>query len=100
MWKSAAGPQTASDRYVSRAGAVGKGPGRCFLVLCEDRPGEPGMLVRLVRNGLAAALLLTGIHAAAAQDAFKVAVGQRGGWEQCVSELGLNAGLFKPYGLI
>jgi NitT/TauT family transport system substrate-binding protein len=58
------------------------------------------MLARLIRNSLAAALLLAGIQAAAAEDPFKIAVGQRGGWEQCVSELGQNAGLFKPYGLV
>jgi NitT/TauT family transport system substrate-binding protein len=37
--------------------------------------------------------------AAAAQDTLKIAVGQRGGWEQCVSELGQNAGIFKKQGL-
>ena len=36
---------------------------------------------------------------AAAQDALKIAVGQRGGWEQCVSELGQNAGIFRKHGL-
>jgi NitT/TauT family transport system substrate-binding protein len=36
---------------------------------------------------------------AAAQDALKIAVGQRGGWEQCVSELGQNAGIFKKHEL-
>ncbi len=36
---------------------------------------------------------------AAAQDTLKIAVGQRGGWEQCVSELGQNAGIFKKHGL-
>jgi len=58
------------------------------------------MIARLVRNGLAAALLLAGIHEARAQDALRIAIGQRGGWEQCVSELGQNAGLFRPYGLV
>jgi NitT/TauT family transport system substrate-binding protein len=37
--------------------------------------------------------------AAAAQDTLKIAVGQRGGWEQCVSELGQNAGIFKKHAL-
>jgi NitT/TauT family transport system substrate-binding protein len=37
--------------------------------------------------------------AAAAEDALKIAVGQRGGWEQCVSELGQNAGIFRKHGL-
>jgi NitT/TauT family transport system substrate-binding protein len=37
--------------------------------------------------------------AAAADDTLKIAVGQRGGWEQCVSELGQNAGIFKQQGL-
>jgi NitT/TauT family transport system substrate-binding protein len=37
--------------------------------------------------------------AAAADDTLKIAVGQRGGWEQCVSELGQNAGIFRKHGL-
>jgi NitT/TauT family transport system substrate-binding protein len=50
---------------------------------------------------LALAALLIGLtHAASAQDALKIAVGQRGGWEQCVSELGQNAGFFKKHGLV
>jgi NitT/TauT family transport system substrate-binding protein len=54
-----------------------------------------GMLKRL-----AIAAVLAGVTAAAqAQDTLKIAVGQRGGWEQCVSELGQNAGIFKKHGL-
>jgi NitT/TauT family transport system substrate-binding protein len=50
---------------------------------------------------LTAAVLLGCLTAAAhAQDALKIAVGQRGGWEQCVSELGQNAGFFKKHGLV
>ena len=58
------------------------------------------MLRLLLRRGLAATLSLVLMHAAAAaEDALKIAVGQRGGWEQCVSELGQNAGFFKKHGL-
>src|ERR1700676_4865867 len=54
-----------------------------------------GMLKRL-----AIAALLAGVATAAqAQDTLKIAVGQRGGWEQCVSELGQNAGIFRKHGL-
>jgi NitT/TauT family transport system substrate-binding protein len=54
----------------------------------------------LLRRGFAAAVLLPLLQcAAAAQDALKIAIGQRGGWEQCVSELGQNAGIFKKHGL-
>jgi ABC-type nitrate/sulfonate/bicarbonate transport system substrate-binding protein len=54
----------------------------------------------LLRRGFAAAVCLLLLHcAAAAQDALKIAIGQRGGWEQCVSELGQNAGIFKKHGL-
>src|SRR5215813_15177236 len=45
------------------------------------------------------ALLACLAGAASAQDTLKVAVGQRGGWEQCVSELGQNAGFFKKHNL-
>ena len=48
---------------------------------------------------LAAALsvLLAGV--APADDNLKIAIGQRGGWEQSVSELGQNKGIFKKHGL-
>ena len=38
--------------------------------------------------------------AIAADDTLKIAIGQRGGWEQCVSELGQNNGFFKKHGLV
>jgi NitT/TauT family transport system substrate-binding protein len=48
-------------------------------------------------TALVAATLLS--WNARADDQLKVAIGQRGGWEQCVSELGQNAGIFKKHGL-
>ena len=53
----------------------------------------------LLRRSLTTLWLLLLTCAAAAQDALKVAIGQRGGWEQCVSELGQNAGIFEKHGL-
>jgi NitT/TauT family transport system substrate-binding protein len=61
---------------------------------------EETMYPSLLRRTLAAALaLLSASSAAAAQDALKITIGQRGGWEQCVSELGQNVGIFKKHGL-
>src|SRR5260221_3309022 len=45
------------------------------------------------------------LHAASAQDgpkqdSMKIAIGQRGGWEQSVSELGQNKGIFKKHDLV
>jgi NitT/TauT family transport system substrate-binding protein len=37
---------------------------------------------------------------AAADDLLKIAIGQRGGWEQCVSEVGQGQGFFKKHGLV
>src|ERR1700680_3549450 len=55
----------------------------------------------LLRQALAATVALLLLQsAAAAEDQLKVAIGQRGGWEQCVSELGQNAGIFKKHGLV
>jgi NitT/TauT family transport system substrate-binding protein len=57
------------------------------------------MSLPLLRPCLAVSLLL--LHSpVAAQDQHKIAIGQRGGWEQCVSELGQNAGIFKKHGLV
>lgn len=49
------------------------------------------------RSLLAALLLLT--TPARADDLLKLAIGQRGNWENSVSELGQDAGLFKKHGL-
>src|ERR1700681_2541886 len=55
----------------------------------------------LLRQSLAASVALLLLQSAAgAEDQLKVAIGQRGGWEQCVSELGQNAGIFKKHGLV
>jgi NitT/TauT family transport system substrate-binding protein len=37
---------------------------------------------------------------AAGQESLKIAIGQRGGWEQCVSEVGQNKGFFNKHGLV
>ena len=48
----------------------------------------------------AAVSLLLVPAAAGAEEQLKIAIGQRGGWEQCVSDLGQNAGIFKKHGLV
>ena len=45
-----------------------------------------------------AGLLLAG-SAAQAQDALKLAIGQRGNWDSSISEIGTRAGIFKKHGL-
>ncbi len=55
----------------------------------------------LLRRRLAAILPFVLLHSAAtAEEQLKIAIGQRGGWEQCVSDLGQNAGIFKKHGLV
>jgi NitT/TauT family transport system substrate-binding protein len=50
--------------------------------------------------GLAALAFQVGIHTAAhAQDKLQLAVGQRGGWDTAVAEIGWRAGIFKRHGL-
>ena len=51
-----------------------------------------------VRFALAVAALLAG-SAAGAQDTLKLAIGQRGNWENAPAELGQKAGIFKKHGL-
>ena len=48
---------------------------------------------------LAASLSVLLAGGAQADDNLKIAIGQRGGWEQSVSELGQNKGFFKKHGL-
>jgi NitT/TauT family transport system substrate-binding protein len=52
-----------------------------------------------VAAAISAGAMLVSIPASA-QDTLRIAIGQRGGWEQCVSELGQNAGLFRPHNLV
>jgi NitT/TauT family transport system substrate-binding protein len=64
-------------------------------------PRQTLLCQALLRQSLAATVALLLLQsAAAAEDQLKVAIGQRGGWEQCVSELGQNAGIFKKHGLV
>jgi NitT/TauT family transport system substrate-binding protein len=50
--------------------------------------------------GLATLAFQAGIHTAAhAQDKLQLAVGQRGGWDTAVTEIGWRAGIFKNHGL-
>ncbi len=53
----------------------------------------------LARIAATTALSLLAALPAFAQDKLKVAVGQRGVWENAVSELGQDAGIFKKHGL-
>ena len=48
---------------------------------------------------VAIATLLLTASAAFAQDALKLAIGQRGAWETSISELGQEAGIFKKHRL-
>jgi len=50
--------------------------------------------------GCAAALLLAAPILAHAQDALKIAAGQRGNWDTSVAEVGQPAGIFKKHGLV
>src|SRR3954453_10497562 len=55
----------------------------------------------IMRRALLALLLFAlSCAAAGAQETLKIAIGQRGGWEQCVSEVGQNNGFFKKQGLV
>ena len=58
------------------------------------------MVWQLIHRLLPALLLATLSHSGArAQEALRVAIGQRGGWEQSVCELGQDKGFFKKHGL-
>src|SRR5262245_54813089 len=53
-----------------------------------------------LRVTLIAIVPFLGLSAAAsAQELLTIAIGQRGGWEQCVSELGQGRGIFRRHGL-
>ena len=55
----------------------------------------------LILRSFAAVLIAAPIcTAAGAQETLKIAIGQRGGWEQSVCELGQSKGFFKQHGLV
>src|SRR5918998_1659380 len=55
--------------------------------------------MRAVTRMALAALAMVLATTANAQDALKLAVGQRGNWENAMPELGQKAGIFKKHGL-
>ena len=52
-----------------------------------------------INRAILASLLALVAAAAAAEDTLKLAIGQRGNWENAPSELGQKAGIFKKHGL-
>jgi NitT/TauT family transport system substrate-binding protein len=54
---------------------------------------------RSVLAGLMLASMALGTPSAFAEDGLKLAVGQRGNWENAIAELGQKAGIFKKHGL-
>jgi ABC-type nitrate/sulfonate/bicarbonate transport system substrate-binding protein len=53
----------------------------------------------ITAGAVAIALVLAGKSFALAQDTLKLAVGAKGIWDQSISELAQNAGIFKKHGL-
>src|SRR5690348_1905310 len=90
------GPSVETPRWPRRQGEHNIVP----FGWATDGPGRNAMVqIGMLRRAALAVLVTCWAGAAAAQDTLKIAVGQRGGWEQCVSELGQNAGFFKKHGL-
>jgi NitT/TauT family transport system substrate-binding protein len=59
-----------------------------------------GISRRRILAGIAVASAVFAAGAASAQDSLKLAVGQRGNWENAIAELGQRAGIFKKHGLV
>ena len=59
-----------------------------------------GISRRRILAGIAVASAVLAAGAARAQDSLKLAVGQRGNWENAIAELGQRAGIFKKHGLV
>ncbi len=55
--------------------------------------------MKFIRISLAVIALALTMSAARAEDLIKMAIGQRGVFENCISELGQDRGFFKKYGL-
>jgi NitT/TauT family transport system substrate-binding protein len=57
------------------------------------------VLTTLTLAAMAVGAVVSAIPAAQAQDTLKLAIGQRGNWENAMPELGQKAGIFKKHGL-
>src|SRR5262249_3045711 len=66
------------------------------ILQLQGTPG--GNMTVIIRRGLAAALLLAATLPAAADDAVKLTIGQRGNWDTAIAQLGTKAGIFKKHG--
>src|SRR5690349_2747544 len=62
-------------------------------------PGETAMVFATIGRWVLAALLTLATVDTAAEDLLKLAIGQRGNWENAAPELGQKAGFFKKRGL-
>src|SRR4051812_22988879 len=68
-------------------------------VTMRDTMAPPAIRTAFLGAFLAAAFSLLTPGFARADDNLKIAIGQRGGWEQSVSDLGQDKGIFKKHGL-
>jgi NitT/TauT family transport system substrate-binding protein len=64
------------------------------------RPGDKKMLRVMILGVVASGLLLAGNARLVAQDALKLAVGAKGIWDQSISELAQDAGIFRKHGVV
>src|SRR5882757_6759666 len=74
----------------------------CFIRSLMDQVagrGVKGMLRSTIKGLVAIGVALAGHSLACAQDTLKVAVGAKGIWDQSISELAQNAGIFKKHGI-
>ena len=55
--------------------------------------------MKFIRISIAVIALVLTMSATRAEDLIKIAIGQRGVFENCISELGQDRGFFKKYGL-
>src|SRR5476651_2361922 len=69
---------------------------RRFCRVARRRSAKMNKVTRLLSGVVA---LATTASAASAEDLVKLAIGQRGVFENCISELGQDAGFFKKHGL-
>src|SRR5450432_929758 len=68
--------------------------------LPNNRHKESAMRIASIARLASAALLGAMCHSALAQDTLKLAIGQRGNWENAAPELGQKVGIFKKHGLV
>src|SRR5436853_7735220 len=90
-------PKRASSSWLALDSRLRGNERRMTTVQTKTTRASGRIMMKITIAAALAATLLGG--SASAEDALRLAIGQRGNWDTSVSEIGQRAGIFKKHGL-